>query len=72
MSEYGPIPANHICVYPMSVNSVDEIIQHAISFDRRERATNWILSMGPRLRRDATAYGLRKAVNGTTKMSSIM
>ena len=47
MSEYGPIPANHICVYPMSVNSVNEIIQHAISFDRRERAPNWILSMGP-------------------------
>ena len=32
MSEYGPIPANHVCVYPKSINGVNEIIQHAISF----------------------------------------
>ena len=29
MSEYSPITANRVCVYPKSVN---EIIQHAISF----------------------------------------
>ena len=53
----------------MSVIGVNEIIKHAISFDRRERAPKRILflSMGARLRRDATAYGLRKAVNGADK-----
>ena len=33
MSEYGPIPDNHVCVYPKSVNGVKlTIIQRAISF----------------------------------------
>ena len=32
MAEYGPIPANHVCVYPKSINGENEIMQHAISF----------------------------------------
>ena len=32
MSKYGPIPDNHVFVYPKSINGVNEIVQHAISF----------------------------------------
>ena len=53
-----------VCVYPKSINGVNEIKQHAISFtlfgtlviftmicDSSEKAPNRILSTGPRLRR---------------------
>ena len=75
MSECGPIPAIHVCVYPKSVNGVvakwNNTTHHIIHTlwntrnirkdiptmicDRPERAPNRILSMGPRLRSDATA-----------------
>ncbi len=32
MSEYGPIPANLVCVYLKSINGRNEMIKHAISF----------------------------------------
>ena len=39
MSENGPIPTNHVCVYPKSVNDANEIIQptrHIIHTIRRQ------------------------------------
>ena len=41
MSEYGPIPANHVCVYPKSVHGVNAITQHtsAIQSTRNIRNT---------------------------------